>query len=166
MDIGAERNEADEGIALRSGEATRRPVKQPPMQRLMVTHSRKVDQLAPNLVYRCHRGGLELRGIRGHGADDLHPLPRVEPCGNFSGGAINRINGLSLTTGGILLLFPLSFIPFSNTLPALSVLLLALGMLQRDGIFILAGYFTLLLTILYFGGLALLLFLSGKSLLF
>lgn len=78
---------------------------------------------------------------------------------------INRINGLSLTTGGILLLFPLSFIPFSNTLPALSVLLLALGMLQRDGIFILAGYLALLLTILYFGGLALLVFLGGQSLL-
>ena len=56
------------------------------------------------------------------------------------GDLMNRINGLALTAGGVLLLFPLSFIPFSNTLPALAVLLLALGMLQRDGVFIIAGY--------------------------
>ena len=78
---------------------------------------------------------------------------------------INRINGLSLTSGGVLLLFPLSFIPFSNTLPALSILLLALGMLQRDGIFILAGYLALLVTVLYFGGLAVLVFMGGQNLL-
>ena len=78
---------------------------------------------------------------------------------------INRINGLSLTGGGVLLLFPLSFIPFSNTLPALSILLLALGMLQRDGIFILAGYLALLVTVLYFGGLAVLVFMGGQNLL-
>ena len=66
----------------------------------------------------------------------------------------------------MLLLFPLSFIPFSNTLPAVSILLLALGMLQRDGIFIVLGYGALLLTILYFGGLALFVFLGGQSLFF
>jgi hypothetical protein len=82
-----------------------------------------------------------------------------------SGATINRINGLALTAGGVLLLFPLSFIPFSNTLPALAVMLLALGMLQRDGYFILAGYVALLVTVLYFGGLALLVVMGGQSLL-
>ena len=82
------------------------------------------------------------------------------------GELVNRLNGLALTSGGVLLLFPLSFIPFSNTLPAVSILLLALGMLQRDGIFIVLGYGALLLTILYFGGLALFVFLGGQSLFF
>jgi hypothetical protein len=82
-----------------------------------------------------------------------------------SGATINRVNGLALTAGGVLLLFPLSFIPFSNTLPALAVMLLALGMLQRDGYFILAGYLALVVTMLYFGGLALLVVLGGQSLL-
>jgi hypothetical protein len=81
-----------------------------------------------------------------------------------SGATVNRINGLALTAGGVLLLFPLSFIPFSNTLPALAILLLALGMLQRDGYFILAGYLALVATVIYFGGLALLVVLGGQSL--
>jgi hypothetical protein len=81
------------------------------------------------------------------------------------GELMNRLNGLVLTGGGVLLLFPLSFIPFSNTLPALSILLLALGMLQRDGIFIVLGYLMLLLTVIYFGGLAVLAVLGGQNLL-
>src|SRR5690606_21585955 len=82
------------------------------------------------------------------------------------GAVQNRINGLALTAGGVLLLFPLSFIPFSNTLPGVSILLLSLGMLQRDGICILAGYLALLLTVIYFGGLALLVVLGGQTILF
>lgn len=82
------------------------------------------------------------------------------------GELVNRLNGLALTAGGVLLLFPLSFIPFSNTLPALSILLLALGMLQRDGIFIVLGYGALALTTLYFCGLAVFVLLGGHSLFF
>jgi hypothetical protein len=81
-----------------------------------------------------------------------------------SGAFVNRINGLALTGAGVLLLFPLSFIPFSNTLPALAILLFALGMLQRDGFFIVGGYVALIATIVYFGGLALLVVLGGQSL--
>jgi hypothetical protein len=81
------------------------------------------------------------------------------------GALMNRVHGLALTAGGVFLLFPLSLIPFSNTLPALGVLLLALGMLQRDGYFIVAGYVVLLLTLVYFAGLALLVVMGGQSLL-
>lgn len=80
------------------------------------------------------------------------------------GAMVNRLNGSALSAGGVLLLFPLSFIPFSNTLPAVAILLLALGMLQRDGYFIIGGYVALALTLLYFGGLALLVLLGGQSL--
>jgi hypothetical protein len=81
-----------------------------------------------------------------------------------TGAFANRLNGLALTAGGVLLIFPLSFIPFSNTLPAVAILLFALGMLQRDGYFIVGGYIALGATIIYFGGLALLVVLGGQSL--
>jgi hypothetical protein len=82
-----------------------------------------------------------------------------------SGAVANRMNGAALTLAGVLLLFPLSFIPFSNTLPGVAVMLLALGMLQRDGYFVVAGYLAVVATILYFGGLALAVILGGQSLL-
>ena len=81
-----------------------------------------------------------------------------------TGAVMNRVNGLALTAGGVLLLFPLSFVPFSNTLPAVAILLFALGMLQRDGYFILGGYLALLATVVYFAGLALLVVMGGQSL--
>jgi hypothetical protein len=81
-----------------------------------------------------------------------------------TGAFANRLNGLALTAAGVLLLFPLSFVPFSNTLPAVAILLFALGMLQRDGYFIIGGYVALLATIIYFVGLALLVVLGGQSL--
>src|SRR5690606_34071742 len=56
--------------------------------------------------------------------------PRLLPL--TDGAVINRINGLGLTLGGILLLFPLGLVPFSNTLPGIAVLFLAVGILQRD----------------------------------
>ncbi len=72
-----------------------------------------------------------------------------------------RVNGLMLIVGAILLMAPFGLIPFSNTLPGLAILFLAIGMLQRDGRSILLGYATLVLSALYFaflllGGLALL----------
>lgn len=82
-----------------------------------------------------------------------------------TGVVVNRVNGLALTFSGVLLLFPLSFIPFSNTLPALAILFLSLGMLQRDGYFVVAGYLAMLATIIYFGALALAVILGGQTLL-
>jgi hypothetical protein len=61
-----------------------------------------------------------------------------------------RVNGLILITGALLLMAPFGLIPFSNTLPGLAILFLAIGVLQRDGRFVLFGYMTLVLTVLYF----------------
>ena len=61
-----------------------------------------------------------------------------------------RLNGGMLILGALLLMAPFGFVPFSNTLPGLAVLLLALGMLQRDGCCVLLGYVTNLATMLYF----------------
>jgi hypothetical protein len=80
------------------------------------------------------------------------------------GPLINRMNGLAVVFGGIMLLFPLSLIPFSNTLPALAILFFAVGILQRDGVFIIAGYVMNALTTLYFGALAFGAVLAGQGL--
>lgn len=65
-------------------------------------------------------------------------------------GMINLI-GLGLASGGIQLLLPLPpLIPLSNTLPAISVVLLTAGLIERDGVFVLAGYFVNLGAWVYF----------------
>ena len=53
---------------------------------------------------------------------------------------------------GLLLLLPIP-LPFSNGLPALTVVLLAAAMLERDGYFVLAGLLLFALTAAYFGSL-------------
>ncbi|CUS05691.1 Protein ExoD [Candidatus Promineifilum breve] len=67
--------------------------------------------------------------------------------------AMNRLAGLGLLLGSTLLIFPLGLVPFSNTLPAWGILLLAAGQLQRDGLLILLGYLFLLGTLVYFAAL-------------
>jgi len=53
-------------------------------------------------------------------------------------GMMNLI-GLGIASGGLLLLLPLP-IPFTNTIPAWAVVLLAAGMMQRDGLLVLLGH--------------------------
>ena len=65
-----------------------------------------------------------------------------------------RLAGVLIMLSGVLLLLPLP-LPFSNSLPALTVLLLAAGALERDGLFFLAGCFMFLVCAAYFVFLAL-----------
>jgi hypothetical protein len=65
--------------------------------------------------------------------------------------AMETINNLMLILGAILLMAPFGFVPFSNTLPALAIIFLVLGLLQRDGACILLGYLANLASIVYFG---------------
>ncbi|MEW6271079.1 MAG: exopolysaccharide biosynthesis protein [Thermodesulfobacteriota bacterium] len=67
------------------------------------------------------------------------------------GAAVTRFNGLVLAFAGVLLMAPFGFVPFSNTLPGLAILFLALGILEHDGVFVLLGYLMTLATLLYFG---------------
>jgi hypothetical protein len=60
-----------------------------------------------------------------------------------------RLAGVLIMFSGLLLLLPLP-LPFSNSLPALTVLLLAAGALERDGAFFLAGCSIFLVTIGFF----------------
>jgi hypothetical protein len=71
------------------------------------------------------------------------------------GHLMSRVNGLVVVLSALFLMAPLAFIPFSNTLPALAILLLSIGILQHDGIFILLGYLFLVVTSFYFALIAL-----------
>ncbi|TAG25077.1 MAG: exopolysaccharide biosynthesis protein [Burkholderiales bacterium] len=64
--------------------------------------------------------------------------------------AMERFNGAMLVLAAALLMMPLAIIPFSNTLPALACIFLAVGMLSKDGLCILLGYLFNLVSALYF----------------
>ncbi len=56
-------------------------------------------------------------------------------------GMINLI-GFGIFCGGFLLSLPLPpLIPFTNTIPALSVIFLTAGLMERDGLLVLVGHF-------------------------
>lgn len=76
------------------------------------------------------------------------------------GVVMHRLNDLSLILGAVLLMAPLGFVPFSNTLPGLALLFLSIGFLQRDGVFILLGHVANVATMIYFA----ILYFGGKSL--
>lgn len=65
-------------------------------------------------------------------------------------GMINLI-GLGIASGGFLLSLPLPpLIPFSNTIPAVSVLLLTAGLMERDGLLVLFGHMVNISAWVYF----------------
>jgi hypothetical protein len=61
----------------------------------------------------------------------------------------HRVGGVLITLSGLFLIVPLP-IPFSNSLPAGTVLLLAAGALERDGLAFLAGCGLFAVTAAYF----------------
>lgn len=69
------------------------------------------------------------------------------------GSTVNVVHGSALVFAALVLMAPLPFIPLSNTLPGASILLLALGLAERDGVLVAAGYALLLLATVYVGGL-------------
>jgi hypothetical protein len=122
----------------------------------------------PNRIMQREFETASLTPTLEKGAELFKRMDRwVRPRLNFltDGAAINRINGLALLFGGLLLIFPFGFIPFSNTFPGWAILFLAVGMLQHDGAFILIGYILLVVTVIYFGGLLGGALLAGGSLL-
>ena len=103
------------------------------------------------------------RGLKILKKVDRYVRPRM--LGLTHGALVNRINGLVLTAAGVLLMMPLSFIPFSNTLPGVAILLLSTGISQRDGMVVAIGHLMVLLTLVYFSALAYVGFAAGQSLL-
>ena len=75
--------------------------------------------------------------------------PRLQFVAGTAGARL--LHGGGLVLGGILLMMPFGFVPFSNTLPGIAILLLALGLLERDGLLLIAGHLMNVATIIYFG---------------
>lgn len=77
------------------------------------------------------------------------------------GRAQHLFNNLAFIFAALLLMAPFGFVPFSNTIPALALLLYAVGFIQRDGGAVLLGHLATIGTVIYFsvliggGGLAL-----------
>jgi len=67
----------------------------------------------------------------------LHRHPRIQ-----------MVNGLCVMLCGFILAIPLP--PLTNFLPAITVFLISLGILEEDGLFIGVGYFFFLLTLTFF----------------
>ncbi len=65
--------------------------------------------------------------------------------------AITRMHALAVIAAGLLLLLPLGGIPLTNTLPALAIVVLTLGVIERDGVAIIVAYLLVLATVIYFG---------------
>jgi len=64
-------------------------------------------------------------------------------------GMMNLI-GLGIASGGIFLFLPI-MVPVMNTLPTISILFLTAGMIERDGLFVILGYFFGVAAWVYFG---------------
>lgn len=109
----------------------------------------------------------KLKGVleRGIGlVERIETVIRKRMEGLTGGALMNRLNGLAIVAAGVLLMFPLGLVPFSNTLPAFAILFLAVGMTQRDGVFVIAGYGMLVATVIYFSVLGWLVFVAGRGL--
>jgi hypothetical protein len=67
-----------------------------------------------------------------------------------AGPGMLRLIGLGIVIAGVALMLPLP-IPFSNSIPAWAVVLLAIGMMEKDGLFVLLGHFTAMGTWVFIG---------------
>ena len=64
-----------------------------------------------------------------------------------------QLHAVPIVICALMLLLPLP-VPFSNVVPAWGIMLVAAGLLERDGVFILAGYVAALFTMAFFGAIA------------
>jgi hypothetical protein len=62
---------------------------------------------------------------------------------------LNQLHAIVILVSAAILLLPLP-IPLSNVLPAWAIFLVACGLLERDGVFLVAGYLAFALGAAYF----------------
>ena len=63
--------------------------------------------------------------------------------------AVNAVNGAVLLVVVLALMAPLPLIPLANTLPGIAIILMCLGMAERDGVLLLIGHLVALVSVLY-----------------
>jgi hypothetical protein len=95
-----------------------------------------------------------LRAALNQGSKWLHRLERISRPHRLSWLVSTKlrrtVNNCALIAGAVLLMAPFGLIPFSNTLPALALLFLAIGLLQHDGLCVLYGHLVNLASVIYF----------------
>jgi hypothetical protein len=95
-----------------------------------------------------------LRSALRHGSRWLRRFERLSRPNRLSclvgPGPVAVANNAALVLGALLLMSPLAVVPLSNTFPAAALLLLATGLLQRDGVWVLLGHVANLATLAYF----------------
>ena len=85
--------------------------------------------------------------------DRFEHLVRPRMLGLTATPGVNAVHGIALVITVVALMAPLPLIPFANTLPAIGVVLLCLGMAERDGALLLFGHLVALVSVLYVGAL-------------
>ena len=76
---------------------------------------------------------------------------------------LNSVHGLAIVLGVLVLMAPLPLVPFANTLPAIGVILLSLGIAERDGHVIVLGYLVTIVAAVFVGGLLYLAIRAGSD---
>jgi hypothetical protein len=88
-----------------------------------------------------------------HGAARFEHLVRPRWLGMTGTAAVNSFNGVVLVVAVLVLMAPLPLVPFANTLPGTAIILLCLGMAERDGLMIAVGYLVAVVASVYVGAL-------------
>ena len=123
---------------------------------LLIGFSRLIDRelWIPARIGQRTVSAERLRGALHRGLATFRKLERISRPHRLGWMIASRgarvVNDGGIVLGALLLMVPFGFIPFSNTLPAIAILLLAIGILQGDGLTVLAGHVANLLTIAYF----------------
>jgi len=86
-----------------------------------------------------------------HAADRFEHLVRPRLLVMTGTAFANSVNGVVLVIAVLALMAPLPLVPFANTTPAIGVILLCLGMAERDGVVILLGHVVTLLAAIFVG---------------
>src|ERR1700756_5139730 len=98
----------------------------------------------PQFVMGRRLSGARSRQLLGAGIKVARKLERfARPRLTFlhAGPAMPRLIGLGIVIASLALMLPLP-IPFSNSIPAWAVVLLAIGMMENDGLCVLLGHLT------------------------
>ncbi|MBI4761532.1 MAG: exopolysaccharide biosynthesis protein [Chloroflexota bacterium] len=120
-----------------------------------VTHLFARKLWLPGFIAHRKLSAPKLREALGRALTWIHRLERISRPHRLprltNGRVVNTFNNLAFILAALLLMAPFGFIPFSNTLPALALIFLAIGMMDRDGGSILLGHLSNLATVIYFG---------------
>jgi hypothetical protein len=77
--------------------------------------------------------------------------------------AVNSVHGATLVIAVLLLMAPLPFVPLANTLPGIAIMLMCLGLAERDGVLLLAGYLVAAVSAVYIAALLWLVLRAGMN---